>query len=81
MLSSTELPRPGLIIFNSTKNDSVITFLNVKNHAPVRTTPTQNKQNYHQMCEDFAPNSGDKRTGCCIMTMHQLTLPFSLGNF
>jgi hypothetical protein len=31
--------------------------------------------------EDFAPNFGDKRTGCCITTMHQLTLPFSPGNF
>jgi hypothetical protein len=24
-------------------------------------------------CEHFAPNSGDKRTGCCIMTTHHLT--------
>jgi hypothetical protein len=25
--------------------------------------------------------SGDKRTGCCIMTMHCLTLHFSPGYF
>jgi hypothetical protein len=31
------------------------------------------------MCEDFAPNFGDKRTG--ITTAHCFTLPFSLGNF
>jgi hypothetical protein len=30
-----------------------------------------------KMCEDFAPNFGDKRTSCC-MTTHRLTLPFSL---
>jgi hypothetical protein len=29
------------------------------------------------MCEDFAPNFGDKRTGCCITTTYHLTLPFS----
>jgi hypothetical protein len=28
------------------------------------------------MCEDFAPNFGDKRTGCCITTTHR----FSAGN-
>jgi hypothetical protein len=28
-----------------------------------------------------APNFGDKRTGCYIMTAHRLTLPFSPGNF
>jgi hypothetical protein len=33
-----------------------------------------------KMCKDFAPNFGDKRTGCCITT-HCLTLPFSPGNF
>jgi hypothetical protein len=33
------------------------------------------------MCEDFAQNFGDKRTGCCIMTTHRLTLPFLKGNF
>jgi hypothetical protein len=33
-----------------------------------------------QMCEDFTLHFGEKRTGCCIMTMHQLMLPFSLGN-
>jgi hypothetical protein len=33
------------------------------------------------MCEDFAPNFGDKRTGCCVTTTHRLTLPFSPGNF
>jgi hypothetical protein len=31
--------------------------------------------------EDFAPNSGDKRTGCCITTTHRLTFPFHLGIF
>jgi hypothetical protein len=34
-----------------------------------------------KMCEDFEPNFSDKRTGCWIMTMHRLTLPFSPGNF
>jgi hypothetical protein len=34
-----------------------------------------------KMCEDFTPNFGDKRTGCCILTMHCLTLSFSPGNF
>jgi hypothetical protein len=29
-----------------------------------------------KMCKDFAPNFGDKRTGCCITTMHHLTLTF-----
>jgi hypothetical protein len=29
------------------------------------------------MCEDFAPNFGDKITGYCITTTHRLTLPFS----
>jgi hypothetical protein len=33
-----------------------------------------------RMCEDFAPNFGDKRTGH-YMTTHGLTLPLSLGNF
>jgi hypothetical protein len=28
-----------------------------------------------KMWEDFAPNFGDKNTGCCIMTTHRLTLP------
>jgi hypothetical protein len=28
------------------------------------------------MCEDFAPNFGDKRAGFCITTMHRLTLSF-----
>jgi hypothetical protein len=32
-----------------------------------------------KMYENFAPNFGDKRTGCCITT-HRLTLPFSSGN-
>jgi hypothetical protein len=32
------------------------------------------------MCKDFALNIDDKRTGCCIMTTHHLTLPFSPGN-
>jgi hypothetical protein len=34
-----------------------------------------------KMCEDFAPNFGNKGTGCCIMTTHRLTLPFPPGNF
>jgi hypothetical protein len=34
-----------------------------------------------KICEEFAPNFGNKRTGCCIMTTHCLTLPFSPGNF
>jgi hypothetical protein len=36
--------------------------------------------NYMKTCKDFAPNFGDKRIGCCIMTMHSLTLPLSPGN-
>jgi hypothetical protein len=34
-----------------------------------------------KICEDFGPSFGDKRTGCCITTMHCLTLPLSPGNF
>jgi hypothetical protein len=34
-----------------------------------------------KMREDFASNSGDKRTGCCNTAMHHLTLPFSPGKF
>jgi hypothetical protein len=34
-----------------------------------------------KMCEDFTPNFGNKRTGCCITSTHHLTLPFSPGNF
>jgi hypothetical protein len=34
-----------------------------------------------KMCEDFAPNFGDQRTDCCIMTALHLTLAFSPGNF
>jgi hypothetical protein len=33
------------------------------------------------MCEDFAPNFGDKKAGCYITTTHRLTLPFPPGNF
>jgi hypothetical protein len=29
-----------------------------------------------EMCENFAPNFGDKKNGCCITTIHRLTLPF-----
>jgi hypothetical protein len=29
----------------------------------------------------FTLNFGDKGTGCCITTMHPLTLPFSPWNF
>jgi hypothetical protein len=34
-----------------------------------------------KMCEDFTPNFGNKRTGCCIMTKLRHTLPFPQGNF
>jgi hypothetical protein len=37
--------------------------------------------NCKKVLENFALNFGDKRTGSCIMTTHQLTLHFSLGNF
>jgi hypothetical protein len=37
--------------------------------------------NCMEMCEDFEPNVGDKRTGCCITITHRLTLTFSPGNF
>jgi hypothetical protein len=33
-----------------------------------------------KMCEDFAPNFGEKRTGC-FMATHRGTLPFSPKNF
>jgi hypothetical protein len=33
-----------------------------------------------KMCKNFALNFGNKRTGCCIMTTHCLTLPFAPGN-
>jgi hypothetical protein len=33
-----------------------------------------------EMCEDFASNFGDRRTGCWITTVHSLTLHFSPGN-
>jgi hypothetical protein len=33
------------------------------------------------VCEVYSQNFGDKRTGCCIMTMHRLTLPFSPRKF
>jgi hypothetical protein len=36
---------------------------------------------YGDCSKDFAQNFGDRRTGCCIMTAHHLTLPFSAGNF
>jgi hypothetical protein len=32
-----------------------------------------------KVCEDVAPNFGNKRTGCCIMTTHHLTLSFLPG--
>jgi hypothetical protein len=34
-----------------------------------------------KMCEDFTPNFHDKRTGCCITTMHRLTLLLPPVNF
>jgi hypothetical protein len=34
-----------------------------------------------KMCEDVTLNFGNKETGCCIMTAHHPTLPFSPGNF
>jgi NAD-dependent dihydropyrimidine dehydrogenase PreA subunit len=34
-----------------------------------------------KICEDFALNFGDKRTGCCFTTAHPFTLPFSPKNF
>jgi hypothetical protein len=34
-----------------------------------------------KMWENLVPNYGDKRTDCCIMTTHRLTLSFSPGNF
>jgi hypothetical protein len=33
------------------------------------------------MCEDFATDFGDKRTGCCIRTTQRLTPRFSAGIF
>jgi regulator of replication initiation timing len=34
-----------------------------------------------KICKEFAPNFGDKRTGCFMMTMHSLALPFPNGEF
>jgi hypothetical protein len=34
-----------------------------------------------KMCEDFTLNFADQRTGCCIMTMNCLTLPFSPATY
>jgi hypothetical protein len=34
-----------------------------------------------KICEDFALNFGHKRSGYCITTTHNLTLPFSPWNF
>jgi hypothetical protein len=34
-----------------------------------------------KMCEEFAANFGDDRTGCCFTTTHRLMLPFSPENF
>jgi hypothetical protein len=34
-----------------------------------------------KVCEDFAPNFGDKRTVCCIITTLRPTIPFSPGIF
>jgi hypothetical protein len=36
---------------------------------------------YVKMCEDFAPNFGDKIAGCCITITHRLIPHFSPGNF
>jgi hypothetical protein len=33
--------------------------------------------NCMKLCDDFAPNFGDKRTGSCIMTAAYLSLPIS----
>jgi hypothetical protein len=32
-------------------------------------------------CEDFAPNFGGRRTGCCVTTANHLTLPFLTMEF
>jgi hypothetical protein len=34
-----------------------------------------------KMCEDFARNFDEKRTGCCITITHSLILPLKPGNF
>jgi hypothetical protein len=34
-----------------------------------------------KICEDFAPNFGDKSAGCCIKTTHRIALPFLPGLF
>jgi hypothetical protein len=34
-----------------------------------------------KICEDFAPNFSDKRSGCYIITTHHLMLLFSPENF
>jgi hypothetical protein len=34
-----------------------------------------------EMCENFTLNFGNRRTGCCFITMHHFTLSFHLGIF
>jgi hypothetical protein len=34
-----------------------------------------------KMWKDFDLDFGDKRTGCCIITMHCVTLHYSAGRF
>jgi hypothetical protein len=48
---------------------------------PVPLTAVMFYSDCVKMCKDFTPNFDDKRTGCCIMTTHHLTLPFSPRNF
>jgi hypothetical protein len=61
-------------------------------HAYIKNLSWQAKQsilhititfygNCMKMCEDFTPNFGDKRTGCCTTTPHCLALHFSPGKF
>jgi hypothetical protein len=48
---------------------------------PIPQTSVTFNGNCVKMCEYFAQNFGNKRTGCCITTTHCDVLPFSPGDF
>jgi hypothetical protein len=56
-------------------NRKLIIFFDIKNlsRQAKQSTPHTTVTFYEdcvRMCEDFTPNSGNKRTGCCIITTH-----------
>jgi hypothetical protein len=64
-----------LVIFFHIKNSSW------KANQSVQHTAVTVYGDCLKMCEDFAPNFSDKKTGCFITTTHPLTLPFSTWKF